>query len=74
MSTLLRPGMEDRITYKTLTNKVRVLRNGMHVGDIRYFAQGPGWAYVGTTAGPLCSDLFSDIPRVKDHLEGRTSS
>ena len=70
---LKRPGMHDRIEHKRLTRYVRVLRNGVEVGQLRYHSPGPwdeypGWRYHAAGAGPTLSEPFDTITQAMTWL------
>lgn len=57
---------DDRFTYRSLSKHVRVFRNGVHVGDIRYI-HGRGWGFAmpGWDIGLTCDT----IDEIKPHIE-----
>jgi hypothetical protein len=61
--------MSDRITYKTMTKYVKVFKNGVHIGDIRYFPALVGWGYVSPEFTVGLTE--PTIDRVKRRIEGR---
>jgi hypothetical protein len=57
----------DQFTYRSLSKHVRVFRNGVHVGDIRYFHKAAGWGFV--MPGWEVGMILPTISEVKPHIE-----